>query len=405
MFRERTQPSPEEPPSLPRGRRGRRTSASQALLGLSVGLILGGCGPEDAERAFEPGRVHESVGRAPRWNASSAERFGISAQDFAAPSGHDHPAGLHWNTPETWVDLPAAQFREANFQVAGDERAECYLTTLSGEGGGLVANVNRWRAQLGLAPLGEPEVAALPRQPWLGRSAVRVDFTGTWTGMGGTGSAEGWRLVGLLLVEPQRSRFLKMTGPADLVEVELARFERLAASFHEEEAHGPGDGHDHGPATGAEPVPGHAAPHADATNVSPSGLRWSPPAGWVRGPEKPLREVTYVVEGSECYVTILAGDGGGLLANVNRWYRQMGADPIDEARLAGLERVAVLGEPGVLVELAHPSPGPDDPEALLGLVRMLPEQSLFVKMTGPRALLERQRPAFLEFCRTARGPE
>ena len=53
-------------------------------------------------------------------------------------------------------------------------------------------------------------------------------------------SAEGWRLVGYLLVEPSQSRFLKMTDPGDVLERELPNFRALAASFREGGA--PADG-------------------------------------------------------------------------------------------------------------------------------------------------------------------
>ena len=83
--------------------------------------------------------------------------------------------------------------RVANFNPAGDERAECYLTMLSGDAGGLGPNVNRWRAQLGLAPLAPRELEALPHKPLLGRDAVFIDFAGTWQGMSGKESRDHWR--------------------------------------------------------------------------------------------------------------------------------------------------------------------------------------------------------------------
>lgn len=404
---------------------GSRHSEGRAAVGRESCLHAGGlallllstaaCGAGDeAARSFEPGRVVEPVGRPTNWEATSAERFGISARDFslARPAGEPR-----WETPAGWSELPSTQFREANFRVAGDERAECYLSSLAGEGGGLAANVNRWRTQMSLEPLTDEQVAALPRESWLGGEAVFLDVTGTWTGMGGGDSAGGWRLVGLLRVEPAGSRFLKMTGPADLLAGELENFRRLAASLGagHEAAHD--HDHDHEPAPDAgsgtaaglppghpplEPAPAGVGAGSEAANTSPSGFAWTPPAGWSRGPEKAMREITYLVDGSECYVTLLAGDGGGLLANVNRWCQQMGQAALGADDLAGLARVPVLGASGLLVELERGPQASVPQERLLGLVLMLEGQSLFVKMTGPRALLERERGAFLDFCRSTR---
>lgn len=336
-----------------------------------------------------------------RWGASSAERFGISARDFASASSPHRQAELHWTTPKGWSELPPSQFREANFRVAGNDQAECYLTTLAGEGGGLAANVNRWRAQMSLPPLGAEEIAALPRFPWLGQEAVYADFEGTWTGMSGDQSANEWRLVGLLLVQPAQSRFLKMTGPRALIADEIERFRELAASFHAGDGHAHDDG-DVG--TGAA----SAVEAAAGAVTSPAGYRWSPPAGWQRGPEKSMREITFLAGErgeAECYVTLLGGDGGGKLANVNRWRQQLGQPAITDADLAALVRIPMLGTEALVVEFARGegASAPEGQEYLLGVVCLLEGQSLFVKMTGPREILLRERAAFLELCRSVRS--
>lgn len=395
------------------------TGPSSSLL-LSLLPVLAGCSAGDgSEGSFEQPRTHEATGKPVRWNRSSAERFGVSASDFAPDEPALSGGELTWERPETWIELPPAPHREANFRIPGHERAECYFSTLAGEGGGLAANVNRWRTQMSLEPLTEAEIAALPRTPWLGAEAVLVDFSGTWTGMGGGPPESNWRLVGLLRVEPGRSRFLKLTGPADLLAGEIESFHRLAASFREAPSHAHDDGHEH--AQGAEASPGLPPGHpplepaartqgraAEGLDRSPSGLRWSPQPGWTRGADKAMREITYVVGGSEgggseCYVTLLSGDGGGLLANLNRWCQQMGQPALDEHGLAGLARVPMLGGSGVFLELARGPAASAAQEHLLGLVLMLEGQALFVKMAGPRALLEREREAFLEFCRSARS--
>jgi hypothetical protein len=380
---------------------------------------------EGGGQGFEPARTYEPVGKKVRWDATSSERFGVSSKDFAQSSGGPAQAGMAYTVPPGWSELPKSQFREANFRVAGDPNSECYLTTLGGEGGGLAANVNRWRTQMSLAPMSPEELARLPQVDWLGGRATSVDFTGTWTGMSGDHSAEGWRLVGYLLVEPSQSRFLKMTGPGDVLERELPNFRDLAASFREGGA--PADGAamapsgelpaGHPPLDGAQTpkagqaaggAPGAGAAAVVAGNRSASGFEWTPPAGWRRGAEKSMREITYVLgqasEGgeAECYVTLLSGSGGGMLANVNRWCGQMGQAPLTEEDLSKLARVPMLGAEATLLELERGASSSTAPEFLLGAVCLLPERSIFVKLTGPRALLERERTAFQEFCKSAR---
>jgi len=116
--------------------------------------------------------------------------------------------------------------RVANFRVAGDERAECYLTVLGGDGGGLAANVNRWRAQMSQAPAAAAEIEALPRAPFFGRDATFLDVTGTWTGMSGKETDADYELLGFLLVDPAGSIFLKMVGPRAVIGGEIESFDR-----------------------------------------------------------------------------------------------------------------------------------------------------------------------------------
>lgn len=397
---------------------------SLALFGL---LSLAACSSrESGPREFDAARTYEPVGRNVRWDASSAERFGMSSKDFAMGSGAPAgPAAASYALPAGWSELPTSQFREANFRVAGNPQAECYLSTLAGEGGGLAANVNRWRAQMSLPPLGGDEIAMLPRVDWLGKKAVSVDFTGTWTGMSGDNNAAGWRLVGLLLVEPTQSRFLKMTGPGEVLERELENFRALAASLRLGAAaqddgsmdmtgelppgHPPMNGgasaNAGSGASGMESSTASAPAAIPAGNRSPGGYEWTPPAGWTRGPEKAMREITYVVGEAECYVTLLGGTGGGMLANINRWCGQMGQAPFTEADVAKFARVPMLGADATIVELERGSSSSTAAEYLLGAVCLLPERSVFVKMTGPRTLLERELVAFQDFCKSARVAE
>ena len=426
------------------GRGSARTQPSRrGRAAVVVGVLVLGAAcssREGAEGGFGPARTYEPVGRTIRWKATDAERFRTSPQAFSGAGGQmgsgaagaadDSEGGLTYAVPPGWSELPKSQFREANFRVAGNPDAECYLSSLGGDGGGLEANVNRWRTQMSLGPLSADEIAALPRVPWFTKQAVRTDFTGTFKGMSGDRNAESWRLVGLLLVEPEGSLFLKMTGPAAVLEQELAHFDALAASFRFGAPDGAANGGMDAAVAGGGDLPdghppigsggsstgaadngagaGAAAPGVLAGNRSASGYHWTPAAGWRRGPEKTMREITYLVgenDAAECYVTLLGGAGGGVLANVNRWCGQMGQAPLTEKDLEKLQRVPMLGGEATIVALERGATASSAPEHLLGAVLLLPERSLFVKFTGPKALLESERAAFLEFCRSVRPGE
>ena len=63
----------------------------------------------------------------------------------------DEAGGVTYTVPEGWEDLPVSGIRKANLKVS-DENGTAELTVLvfPGDVGGRLANINRWRGQLGL---------------------------------------------------------------------------------------------------------------------------------------------------------------------------------------------------------------------------------------------------------------
>ena len=63
----------------------------------------------------------------------------------------DEAGGVSYIIPEGWEDLPASGIRKANLKVI-DENGTAELTILvfPGDVGGRLANINRWRGQVGL---------------------------------------------------------------------------------------------------------------------------------------------------------------------------------------------------------------------------------------------------------------
>lgn len=216
--------------------RSNRARATLCVAALTLALAACSDSPKQAE--LSPPRESSTPAAALEQNPSSAERMGVQAPPPAAPASAPSGAAtsggngaLKWELPAGWSELAPTSMRVANFRVGGDERAECYLTFLAGDGGGLAANIQRWRTQMGQGPLSTQEIAALPTKPMLGGEAVLVDFKGSFSGMGGGAKLADARLVGLLLVGPQGAAFLKMTGPSSTIDGQVDAFLALAASL------------------------------------------------------------------------------------------------------------------------------------------------------------------------------
>ncbi len=104
------------------------------------------------------------------------------ASEQASGGAPDLASLLDYDLPPGWEEVPPTQMRLINLRPAGDPDAECYLALLPSSGGGVAANVNRWRGQLGLEPLDEEGLNALPHLSLLGAQGVLVDFEGAYAG-------------------------------------------------------------------------------------------------------------------------------------------------------------------------------------------------------------------------------
>ena len=165
---------------------------------------------------------------------SDIERFRYSNEPEPRTQPESTPAGapkLVWDTPEGWTEAPATQMRDVNLRFGENGEGECYLTRLSGGGGGLVANVNRWRGQMNLPDASAEEIAALPKKPLFTQDATFISIGGDFGGMGGGTAKKDYKLLGLIYATPSAAITVKMTGPKALVEANAAKFDAFTASL------------------------------------------------------------------------------------------------------------------------------------------------------------------------------
>ena len=136
-----------------------------------------------------------------------------------------------WTTPEGWTRETGRAMRDLSFKFGEDGEGECYLSRLPGAGGGLLANVNRWRTQMGQDDLSEEQIAELPTRALFGLQGTFVDVTGDFSGMGAAEAKKDYRLLGVILTSEAGAVFVKLTGPATLVAEQEANFDAFCASL------------------------------------------------------------------------------------------------------------------------------------------------------------------------------
>jgi hypothetical protein len=150
----------------------------------------------------------------------------------AATDSSDKPT---WTVPASWQTAPLTQFLLAKFAIPGmgDAKAEVNISALAGDGGGLLANVNRWRGQLGLSHFEQVDLtAAASTFDASGTQASVVDFTGT---NAKTGKAA--RLIGVVLPTGGQTWFYKLMGDNEVVAQQKDAFVRFIQSAKYPDAH------------------------------------------------------------------------------------------------------------------------------------------------------------------------
>ena len=66
-----------------------------------------------------------------------------------------------WDTPENWITKENNSFSLASYEIPYQiDSADLSITIFSGDAGGVLANVNRWRRQLNLEPQTLEEIKA-----------------------------------------------------------------------------------------------------------------------------------------------------------------------------------------------------------------------------------------------------
>ena len=148
---------------------------------------------------------------------------GMGAPTASAPiSSEGKP---NWQVPAGWQEVSGGQFLVAKFTLtgAGGATAAVNVSSSTGEGGGLVGNINRWRGQLGLTSLSDGDVNKLVTTIDVpGGKASLVDLSGTDARTG-----QPTRLVGVIVPQSGQTWFYKLMGDAKVVEAQKEVFTKF----------------------------------------------------------------------------------------------------------------------------------------------------------------------------------
>ncbi len=200
------------------------------LLCLILGMPAVSCGPSGSRREIVQRRALSESDQLIKPDATSAERFGFRPAGQSSPGGSRPQNPFRWDTPGQWSESPPTSMRVANLTFGESGEGECYLTAMPGDGGGVEANLNRWRTQMGQPPLSETEIEKLPRKTLLMQPVPFIEIDGDFTPMGASEALKDYRMLGVILSFDRFTLFVKMVGPRDVVESEEENFDTFCRS-------------------------------------------------------------------------------------------------------------------------------------------------------------------------------
>jgi hypothetical protein len=177
--------------------------------------------------------AHYRVPKAAPADPSSPATAGGPGAGAVMPASSDLPppptptgkGALRWTLPAKWTESQGGGgMRFATLKAPVDGKLDVSVTVLPGPAGGELANVNRWRGQIGLPNLDDAALAAA-RKP-LETKAGPVSLY-DFTSEGDTKS----RVVAGLTIVDGNTWFLKMTGDAGAVAAARPDFLRIVESL------------------------------------------------------------------------------------------------------------------------------------------------------------------------------
>jgi hypothetical protein len=205
--------------------------------------------------------------------------------------------------------------------------AEIAVSAFPGEAGGATANVNRWRGQIGLPPWTDDEVLkAITTAVVEGVTVSTLKLQG----------AEQHMLVGIINPGDGNTWFVKSTGKTGDAAALEPDFVAFCRSFR----------------ISGKPSANPSGKGTAANSGVLAGLSmWTAPTGWKQTPDPSgIASAMYSVDTPHGPVrvtaTSLVGDGGGILANINRWRTQMGLETLSSLKA---QPQVDIGVPGVIV--------------------------------------------------------
>lgn len=370
-------------------------------------LLLAGCNSQEGPRVIHESEI-KSMGNG---KMPMDAVHGFAAGQPLAPSQSGAPE-IGFDAPEGWAYEPGTGMRAATFKIKdGEGGKEATIIILPDANEGYASNIRRWLGQLG-QNLSEQRLESFvaDREAFStikNNAGALFDFT-RLKGIPDSGKGS---MLASIIDAGEQTIFIKMMGNEPFLRRNKEKFLKLSKSIriNEGESPNPSEGPEPGMTAGS-PMGGDMTGNTGgsmtmqssdpAFNKVPDGvsrLTWQTPPGWKSLEAKGMRTGSFAVayEGKTADGSIvqLPGPAGGIESNVRRWMEQAGLAQMDDnamkAFLESQKRIRTKdGHDGILINTAALLNGSMLQEnSILAVIINAPDETIFVKLTGPRSVL------------------
>ncbi len=315
---------------------------------------------------------------------SASENPTPPASHAVTKESENTSSAVGWKAPEDWKPEKAGQFLTAAY--VPPEGGRVTVSKLAGDGGGLAANINRWRGQVGLKPLDDKDVNG---QPLKIADSNEEMLLFNLTAENSAPDAEGI-LAGVLPLKTE-TWYFKFTGPVGVLRKTEGVFAEFLRSVR---------------IVGSQKI---AAP---PTPSSAKKINVTPPDGWTPSEGSSMRAASFSIAGSDdasadVSVVPIPGDSGSVLDNVNRWRSQLQLAPLTSADdpALGKKEESPAGEIFTSYMTSTEPVLNGKNAALTSAILKRPGITWFFKIIGEASLVEANQEKFETFVRSATFPE
>jgi hypothetical protein len=325
------------------------------------------------------------------------------AEASAPPQPETASPRLTWTLPAGWTEKPnTSSIRAATFEVGGTNgrSAEVSVIPLPGIAGRELELVNMWREQAHLPSVGPQDLVKQTESISVGADQAKLfDIVSEEPLIDGKSRA---RILVAMLSKDGMDWFFKMNGEDALVHDQKPAFIQFVKSISFQ------------PGVESARVAARARSFSANAKETPRENSdkplWVVPPTWKEMPPTQMLLAKFVIAGSgnakaEVNVSSLSGTGGGVLANVNRWRRQVG---LSEATASDLDKLVTSLDVGsgkaMLVDMTGTDAKTGQKARLVGAIVPQSEQSWFYKLMGDEQIVEREKEVFTKFVQTVQYP-